>query len=490
MNNINLNNSNASLYRGSTVSQPAANASTQSAAANGIELTEFKQQLEVDMMQPEQVNDLDSKIKNSLAQVDEPAASCLTELGSDCDQIVAEATAQLAATSDSQQQEHITSRALTSIVASATGAVNHLSQLETQLALPFSIISMQVLTSATKIMASQSDLAVKKMEAMTKLIEQLQALTTLMTEITNQLNKTYTNTAQQKANSGDTTGDANQNTINWNDIVTNGHGQTKRVEVYDLSYMIGSHGAFDPSHFKDDPLGKFLIDHGYVSLKYDSLCGCGNSIDVTDKAKNSGIMTADGRLYVDKLPADEKQEFLNAFNWTKNNDNSHYDDWAKNYKHTYEFTKFPDYYDSNGKKIASDDPSLNNAIIFDADSVPESIRKLISPLTSLYNSGGTHTGQEPTQYAISAEAIQGAFKKLTASYSNIMGETPDDFTSKLANGITGTVKDIDNISKILQQKIQYIQQKQAALAKTPENAKEDGNRKLDMFNNILQSTRY
>jgi hypothetical protein len=361
---------------------------------------------------------------------------------------------------------------------------DYIASLELNMQLPFTILSVQILSSSTKIMAAQANVALKKLELMTKLIEQLQALTSLLTEITNQLNNTFSNKAVERANNGGT--DIDQNTINWSDIVSNAHGQTKRREAYDLSYLIDTHVFCLENHFKADEFYKFLLNNGYIIMS----TSINHQIFIAPKALNAGIMDKDGYFYLDKLPADQKQEFLAALEWTKTNHNSNYKDWAENYKQVYKFTDFPEFYNQDGKKIAADDSCLENSIIFNADKIPPILREFINPLTSLYKTSGSHQGEAATAYAFSADALQGAFKKLVTNYVQAVGEVPEDFNQKMTGSLTGTAKDVDNLARILQQKIQYIQQKQEALAKAPENAKEDSNRKLDLLQNILHSTTF
>ncbi len=450
--------------------------------SDGVALEQVVQKLLAQsQISEDELVDIDGLIASSIAKLPEPVREELGQFRAGCKGY----EDSLQPTPHGKSPEEVNA-ALHSVELHARATREYLANFNTEMSIPFSVLALQILSSSTKIMAAQANVALKKLDLMTKLIEQLQALTSLLTEITNQLNNAFNNDATEQTNNGRGGPGVDKDTKNWNDIVENGHGQTKLRKAYDLNAMFQHHWGFNGVHFKNDKLGKFLLDHGYITVLPNMI---GVTIKPSDKALSDGVIV-DGCIMVDKLSPDEKQEFLDAFNWTKNNDNSNYKDWAADYKICSKFADFPDFYNEKGDKVANDDPSIKDSVIFAADKIPPALRDLISPLVALYDTNGDHTGKDPSSYAFSAEALGNAFKKLVDSYVRAIGEVPEDFNQKMTGSLSGTVKDVDNLASILQQKIKYIQQKQESLTKIPENAKEDSNRKLDLLQNILRSTSF
>ncbi len=504
MNNVNVNVTATPIRNSSHVvlNTGAKDKSTQIDMSLDIstKLAGLQQKLIAGQLSPSEVEELDNQITLLIKKLPIELQEQFKTLNQDCEKIVTSSHQQLRTTTDATEHEQITSGALNSIVSSASGVKESMSRLEMNLLLPFSVISMQVLSSSSKVMAEQAKLACDKMEAMTKLIEKLQAMTTLMTSINNVLNSEFSRAKAKAAAEKGFPDPGNENNMTWDDGAKN-HGQGKDHLEYDFSnvggrYIDGNTKWYDVLSFgfsrvgdmawkaKNNPVIDFLTKNGFAHWENGEGKGDENSHLIIDK-----------KLDYYALTPKQKQEFDNAM--SVNNGKSGTNADGKEFNHydinapvpSIEVKKF---YDENGKQIIGDgiteDARYNGTIVFSIDQIPESLRSCFIPMYD--NNIVPRDKDSVTHYAVSKDAITKAFGSMISDYASVMGETPDDFSEKLTGGVTGTIKQLDNISKVMQQKIQYIQQKQAVLAKTPENAKEDGNRKLDMFNNLLRSTSF
>jgi len=352
------------------------------------------------------------------------------------------------------------------------------------MSLPVAVLSLSVIQVSNQISSAQANLAEKKMEAMTKLIEKMQAMTTLMLSLTAAENKEFSRQTTEKAQSGQASDGIN--TIDW-DQLSRFHGQGVTHNYYDVSALLGYLTfGYDRHHFENNPLVKFLVDNGFATLS-----GTGTNVTTkltpTDKLKN-------GRLDFDKLTPEQKNAFEKAWDFNQGSKSDSYDgkDTSQYYsdklKHEV-VTDMPDFYiysnipGSKPQKVDLSKGYYANSVIFSADEIPADLLALLPKEAGLGNSADGKI----THYALNKAAITNLFTAMTHQYQTAMGETPDDLNDKLASGITGTVKDHDNIAQILAQKIKYVQDKQTALAKIPENAKEGQDTLLNMFNNLLRS---
>lgn len=332
---------------------------------------------------------------------------------------------------------------------------------------PYSILALQVATGTMQVMSMQSELALKKVQAMESLIESLQALVTLLTALQNKLNDTFADEANNSSKSGNPDTD---NHLKYGDVAGRFHGTGVDQKIYDFSAY---NGKYDAAR-KNNPIVQALLKIGVAHVA-------------------NGKLTVDTFDY-NSLPESKKAILNNAmasYKQMEANDPDH-----KRKDMIYKDPKITDnssskkYWDASGKpaigKGDGDDPKYDGTVIFDKSQLPPE-------LISLLDAGGyglKSKANGPVDcYAVNLNVLNQYAGKLVQQYSNAMGESRDDFSQQtVEDGISGTTKDVANLTSVVNQMLTYIQKQIETQAQKAQQCNDKQNYTSQQFERIVNAT--